>query len=133
MTVEQKDVMGALVGAAGGTAGFGLAFVAAVAALHGLSTNPEKPRLNRLLKIAVVAFVVAIGSVGVGFLWFIAAVAVPSWGPALTVLYMVAIASFLLSIGALIYVLIEVVWLLRKADLIQLAAQAAATLKAFFS
>jgi len=132
MTVEQKDVMSALVGAAGSTSGFGLAFVGAVAALHGLSSSPQRGRLNRLLKVAVVAFVVAVASTGTGFLWFVVAATFPSWELVLAGLYYLSAVSFLLSIVAIIYVLIDMAWLLRKVDLIQLTAQAAANLKSFF-
>ena len=132
MSVEPKDVMGALVGAAGSTSGFGLAFVGAVAALHGLSINPQKAKLNRLLKVAVLAFVVAVASTGTGFLWFVVAAAQPGWSQVLNGLYVLSAVSFLISIAAIIYVLIEMAWLLRKVDLIQLTAQAAASLKSFF-
>jgi hypothetical protein len=132
MSVEQKDVMSALVGAAGSTSGFGLAFVGAVAALHGLSSNPQKARLNRLLKIAVVAFVVAVASTGTGFLWFVVAAALSGWSQVLAGLDVISTVSFVLSIAAIVYVLIQMAWLLRKVDLIQLTAQAAANLKSFF-
>ncbi len=109
-----------------------MAFAGAVAALHGLSSNPQKARLNRLLKVAVVAFVVAVGATGTGFLWFVVAATTSSWIQVLGAIYVVSVVSFLFSIATIIYVLIDVTWFLRRADLIQLTAGAAATLRTFF-
>ena len=124
--VAAKDVITTLIGAAGGTAAFGLAFVATVVALHGTKGSPKlQARLSLLMKFAGVAFILSMVSTALAFFWLALSASSSEFG-ALPYLYIGSVASFVVGIAILVIVLIIFAVLLRKEDLFKLAADAVA-------
>jgi hypothetical protein len=126
MTVDQKDVMGALVGAAGATAGFGLGLIGVVAGLLGLKTN-LRSKLRVLTGAAVIAFLIAMLSSFLAFLWLAMSVWMPNttW---LGALYTSAILLFGAGILALVFIFAVFAWDLLQSDvfgMVQAAFQSA--------